>query len=70
MEHPTIAESFSKAKPWDKVPPLHAGDRLPRFEFERRYEAHPEIKVAELIDGVVYMPSPDVIRTTPHHISS
>jgi Uma2 family endonuclease len=31
---------------------------LARFEFERRYEAHPEIKKAELIDGVVYMPSP------------
>src|SRR5262249_48711413 len=25
---------------------------------ERRYEAHPEIKKAELIDGVVYMPTP------------
>jgi Uma2 family endonuclease len=43
---------------------LHAGDRLSRFEFERRYEAHPEIKKAELIDGVVYMPSP--ARFTEH----
>jgi Uma2 family endonuclease len=64
MEHPTIAESFPKAKPWDKLPPLHAGDRLSRVEFERRYEAHPEIKKAELIDGVVYMPSP--IRYPDH----
>jgi Uma2 family endonuclease len=39
-------------------PPLTAGDRLTRAEFERRYEAHPEIKKAELIEGVVYMPSP------------
>lgn len=39
-------------------PPLNAGDRLSRAEFERRCEAHPEIKKAELIEGVVYMPSP------------
>ncbi len=39
-------------------PPLNAGDHLTRLEFERRYEAHPEIKKAELIEGVVYMPSP------------
>ena len=30
-------------------PPLNAGDRLSRAEFERRYDAHPEIKKAELI---------------------
>jgi len=39
-------------------PPLEAGDRLSRAEFERRYAAHPEIKKAELIEGVVYMASP------------
>jgi Uma2 family endonuclease len=39
-------------------PPLNAGDRLTRAEFERRFDAHPEIKKAELIEGVVYMPSP------------
>lgn len=45
-------------------PPLNPGDRLTRAEFERRYNAHPEIKIAELIEGVVYMPSP--IRFTEH----
>ena len=40
------------------APPLAPGDRLSRAEFERRYRAHPEIKKAELIEGVVYMPSP------------
>ncbi|MCY3708424.1 MAG: Uma2 family endonuclease [Caldilineaceae bacterium] len=40
------------------VPPLNNGDRLTRAEFERIYTAHPEIKKAELIEGVVYMPSP------------
>lgn len=38
-------------------PPLNAGDRLSRAEFERRYHAHPEIKKAELVEGIVYMPS-------------
>ena len=38
--------------------PLNNGDRLTRAEFERIYAAHPEIKKAELIEGVVYKPSP------------
>src|ERR1700733_7692092 len=41
-----------------QVPPLSAGDRLTREEFLRLWEAHPEIKRAELIGGIVYMPSP------------
>ncbi len=41
-----------------KPPPLENGDRLTRYEFERRYEAMPHIKKAELIEGVVHMPSP------------
>jgi Uma2 family endonuclease len=40
------------------VLPLENGDRLSRAEFERRYEAMPHLKKAELIEGVVYMPSP------------
>lgn len=40
------------------IPPLEPGDRLSRDEFERRYEAMPELTKAELIEGVVYMPSP------------
>jgi hypothetical protein len=40
------------------IPPLKAGDRLTRAEFERRYEAMPNLKKAELIEGVVHMPSP------------
>ncbi len=41
-----------------RVPPLENGDRLTRAEFERRYAAMPHVKKAELIEGVVYMPSP------------
>src|SRR6185503_1557487 len=39
-------------------PPLQNGDRLASHEFLRRYEAMPEIKKAELVQGVVYMGSP------------
>jgi hypothetical protein len=42
----------------DRIPPLRAGDRLTSDEFLRRYEAMPEIRKAELVEGVVYMPSP------------
>lgn len=40
------------------IPPLEPGDHLTRAEFERRYEAMPNVKKAELIEGVVHMPSP------------
>ncbi|MCF2970006.1 Uma2 family endonuclease [Synechococcus sp. Nb3U1] len=38
-----------------RIPPLENGDRLTRTEFEQRYEAMPELKKAELIEGVVYI---------------
>ncbi len=41
-----------------RVPVLCAGDKLTRDEFERRYAAMPDLKKAELIEGVVYMGSP------------
>jgi Uma2 family endonuclease len=40
------------------VPALQNGDRLTRDEFERRYEAMPHVKKAELIEGTVYRPPP------------
>jgi Uma2 family endonuclease len=46
------------------IPPLETGDHLTRREFERRYHAMPNVKKAELIEGVVYMPSP--VRFTGH----
>jgi len=44
------------------VPPLETGDALTRPEFERRYEAMPWLKKAELIDGVVYVGPPVAIQ--------
>ena len=46
------------------LPPLEPGDHLSRDEFERRYLAMPQIKKAELIEGVVHMPSP--VRWNQH----
>jgi len=46
------------------IPRLQNGDRLTRVEFERRYLAMPEVKKAQLIEGIVYMPSP--VRYTQH----
>jgi hypothetical protein len=43
---------------------LEPGDWLSRDEFERRYERMPHLKKAELIEGIVYMPSP--IRFQKH----
>ncbi len=41
------------------VPLLRDGERLSRHEFERRYEAMPDVK-AELLEGVVYIMSSPV----------
>lgn len=46
------------------IPPLENGDRLTRLEFERRYQAMPKVKKAELVEGIVYMASP--LRMTQH----
>ena len=45
------------------VPPLADGEELSREEFLRRWEAMPHLKRAELLGGVVHMPSP---LSTPH----
>ncbi len=68
-----MSVSISRAKPipprdsTDRdgaLPPLESGDRLTRSEFERRYDAMPHLKKAELIEGVVYVPSP--VRQKDH----
>lgn len=48
-------------------PPLEPGDRLTAAEFMRRYEAMPHLKKAELIEGVVYMPSPVRVNHARSH---
>ena len=50
------------------VLPLESGDRLSRQEFHHRYSLHPDIKKAELVQGVVYVASParDDAHGAPH----
>lgn len=58
----TVAEKGPSPSPERRIPPLEPGDRLSRAEFERRYEAMTNLKKAELIEGVVYTPSPVRVR--------
>src|SRR2546427_8920797 len=51
-------------RPGRRIPPLQSGDHLSAREFLRRYEAMPEVKKAELINGIVYMGSP--VRLDQH----
>ncbi|NEO17652.1 MAG: Uma2 family endonuclease [Moorea sp. SIO4G2] len=51
-------------KPKNTIPPLESGDQLTQVEFEQRYARMPDVKKAELIEGIVYMASP--LRMTQH----
>lgn len=48
----------------DRPPSLANGDHLTREEFECRYAAMPGVKKAELVEGVVHMPTP--VRSENH----
>lgn len=69
---PTPSRNANAARAADParsdVPPLENGDHLSRREFHRRYSAMPEVKKAELIEGVVFMGSPVSVRkhANPH----
>jgi Uma2 family endonuclease len=54
----TVSDKGPPVGPKSTVPPLEPGDRLSRAEFERRYASMPHLKKAELIEGVVFIPSP------------
>lgn len=54
----TTQSAVTTAAKRSQPPPLETGDHLTRAEFERRYHAMPNVKKAELIERVVYMPSP------------
>ena len=41
-----------------EIPSLENGDHLTREEFERRYDAMPQLKKAELVQGRVYKTTP------------
>jgi Uma2 family endonuclease len=63
MEAETMAQletlvDPSEARVEAPLPLLENGDHLTREEFERRYDAMPDLKKAELLEGIVYMGSP------------
>ena len=59
--------SATKSRP-PACPALESGDRMDAEEFRWRYSLRPDMKKAELIDGVVYVASPVHIRNhgAPH----
>lgn len=59
-----VPSSRSEDPPQPVPEPLENGLHLGATEFLRRYEAMPDVKKAELIDGIVYMGSP--VRTDKH----
>ena len=65
---PTTSSETTETIPQQKVSPLKDGERLTREQFHERYLAMPHIKKAELIEGIVHMPSPvsSGFHGTPH----
>jgi Uma2 family endonuclease len=58
-----MATAIDSSSPPPALPPLENGDRLDQKTFHARYEAMPEDCRAELVGGIVYMPSPQKV---PH----
>lgn len=60
QDRPALGQAPAETvdRPLTPLPLLTNGDRLSRAEFHRRYEAMSELKKAELVEGVVYVPSP------------
>lgn len=65
----TTTRTAAEPTPRSAIPPLENGDGLSRAEFERRYDAMPELKKAELLEGIVYMAAPVSHQglATPEH---
>lgn len=62
---PDSAPTMQSPSQLPAVPTLENGDRLSGSEFERRYEAMPNLRKAELIEGVVHLP-PAALRFRSH----
>lgn len=58
------SERRTTARP---LPPLENGERMKQPEFHRRYEAFPRDRKIELINGIVFMASPERIRHGESH---
>ena len=61
MVSQALSQDDTREIDWQRRPPLESGDRLSRAEFSRRLVGdalYPEVKKAELIDGIVIVGSP------------
>lgn len=58
MSTATLDKAKSSKATRPALLPLRNGEHLSRGEFERRWDAMPELKHAELIEGIVFMPPP------------
>ena len=74
LERPRLARPF----PSGRLQPLENGERLTAPEFMRRYEAMPEVKKAELIEGIgshynhgrlAIFQAPPACGSTPHRFN-
>ena len=64
MSRAEAVVEFPPTRTQPSIPPLENGDHLTRDEFERRFDAMPDLKKAELLEGIVYMGSP--VRLSRH----
>jgi len=65
----TVRGKAAGPAPGAAAPRLLNGDHLTVPEFERRYEATPDIKFAELIEGIVVMSPPiSSLHSGPHGV--
>ena len=58
MSTTTLGKSKSRNGNDRAVLPLRNGEHLSREEFERRWDVTPGLRMAELIEGIVFMPPP------------
>ena len=67
VDLPDTTDVVACSRTTGPIPVLKNGDRLTRCEFERRYAACPDLEKAQLVEGVVYMPSPvSLAHSGPH----
>lgn len=67
MDTLTTIRIRSTSSPEPALPQLQNGDHLTLVEFERRYAAQPNLKKAELVERVVYVPSPVSFEHSKRH---
>jgi Uma2 family endonuclease len=53
-----MQQTLTQRRPRTRIPPLIVGDNLDQKAFHERYKAMPAHVKAELVEGIVYMPSP------------